>query len=74
MVLVGDGRPEQRHDAVAGVLVHHAFEAVYAVGQDLEEAVEDGVPGLGVDAPGQLHRALHVGEQHRDLLALALER
>ena len=73
VVLVGDGRAEERHDAVAGVLVDRALEAVDAVGQDLEEAVEDPVPLLGVDLLGQLHRALHVGEEHGDLLALALE-
>jgi hypothetical protein len=39
VVLVGDWRAEQRHDAVAGVLVHRPFEAVHAVGEDLEEAI-----------------------------------
>ena len=73
VVLVGDGRAEQRHDAVAGVLVHRAFEAVHAVGKDGEEAVEDRVPLFRIDLFGQLHRALHVGEQHGDLLALAFE-
>ncbi len=70
---MGDGRPEERHDAVAGVLVDRALEAVHAVRQDLEEAVEDPVPLLGVDLLGQLHRALDVGEEHRHLLALALQ-
>ena len=41
VVLVGDGRAEERHDPVAGVLVDRALEAVHAVGQDLEEAVQD---------------------------------
>ena len=41
VILVRDRRAEQRHDPVAGVLVHRALEAVHAVGQDLEEAVED---------------------------------
>jgi hypothetical protein len=74
MVLVRDGRPEQRHDAVARVLVDGALEAVHAVGQDREEAIEDPVPLLRVELAGQLHRPLHVGKQHRDLLALAFER
>ena len=74
MVLVRDRRAEERHDAVAGVLVDRALEAVHAVGEDLEEALEDRVPLLGVDLLGELHRALHVGEEHRHLLALALER
>ena len=39
-----------------------------------EEALHDRAPLLGVDLLGELHRALHVGEQHRHLLALALRR
>ena len=44
MVLVGDRRPEQGHDAVAGVLVNCSFEAMDTVSEDLEEAVEQRVP------------------------------
>ena len=43
MVLVGNGRAEQRHDTVAGVLVDRALEAVDALGENLEEAVQDAV-------------------------------
>src|SRR5437016_5363454 len=74
VVLVRDRRPEERHDAVAGVLVHRALEAVHALGQQLEEAVDDPVPLLGIELLGELHRALHVGEEHGHLLALAFER
>ncbi len=35
--------------------------------------VHDVVPLLGIDLPGEVHRALHVGEEHSDLLAFALE-
>ena len=73
MVLVRDRCAEERHDAVAGVLVHGALEAVHAVGEDVEEAVHDPVPRLGVDLLRQLHRAPHVGEEDGHLLALALE-
>jgi hypothetical protein len=73
VVLVRDRRAEERHDPVARVLVHRALEAVHAVGQDLEEALEDAVPGLGVELAGQLHRAREVGEEHGHLLALAFE-
>jgi hypothetical protein len=31
------------------------------------------VPFFGIDLLGEIHRALHVGEEHRDLLALTLE-
>ena len=73
VVLVRDRRAEQRHDAVAGVLVHRAFEAMHALGEDREEALEDLVPLFRIELLGQLHRALDVGEQHGDLLALAFE-
>ncbi len=74
MILVRDRRPEERHDAVTGELVDRPLEAVDAVGQELEEAVEHPMPFLGVHAFGELHRVHDVGEQHRDLLALTLER
>ena len=74
VVLVGKRRAEQRHDAVAGVLVDRPLEAMHALVQEVEESVQHPVPFLGAHALGQLHRVLDVGEQHRDLLALAFER
>ncbi len=74
VILVRDRRAEQRHDAVAGELVDEALEALDPVGEDLEKAVHDLRPLFRVELLGQLHRALHVGEQHGDLLALALKR
>jgi len=44
-----------------------------ALGKDLEEAIHDAVPVLGVELLGELHRPLHIGEEHGDLLALPLE-
>ena len=73
VVLVRDRGAEERHDAVPGVLVHRPLEAMHALGEDLEEAVHDPVPVLGVELLGELHRPLHVGEEDRHLLALALE-
>src|SRR5207247_9931379 len=73
VILVGDRRAEERHDPVAGVLVHGPLEAVHALGEELEEAVEDAVPLLGVELLGEVHRALHIGEEDRHLLALAFE-
>src|SRR5262249_6879643 len=72
VILVRDRRAEERHDAVAGELVHRPLEAVHARGEDGEEAIDDPVPVLGIELLGELHRALHVGEEHRHLLALAL--
>ena len=44
-----------------------------ALREDAEEAVEDAMPCLWIDLFGQIHRALHVGEQDRHLLPLAME-
>jgi len=74
VILVRDGSTEQRHDPVTGELVDGPLEAVDAVGQNLEEAIEDPMPRLGVHLLGKLHRTDHVGEQHGHLLALAFER
>jgi hypothetical protein len=40
IVLVRDRHPEERHDAVAGMLIHHPLEAAHARGVDLEETIE----------------------------------
>ena len=74
VVLVGDRGAEERHDAVAGVLVDGPLVAVDAVGEDPEQAIEQAMPFLGIDALGELHRAHDVGEEDGDQLALALER
>ena len=73
MVLVGHGRAEERHDPVAHDLVDGALVAVDGLHHPLEDRIEE-LPGLlGVAVGQQLHRALEVGEEDRDLLALAFE-
>src|SRR5262245_23465090 len=62
VILMRDGGPEQRHDAVAGELVDRPLEAMHLLGEDLEEAVENTMPFLGVDPLGEQHRVDHVGE------------
>ena len=74
MVLMGQRRAEQRHDPVAHHLVDGALVAVDGLHHPLEDGVEKLAGLLGVAVGEQLHRALQVGEEHRDLLALALER
>ena len=74
VILVGDRCPEERHDAVAGVLVDGSLVAVDAVSEDPEEAIEETMPFLGIDALGELHGLCDVGEEDGDRLALALER
>jgi hypothetical protein len=59
--------------ATVSVPLHRPLEAVHAVGEDLEEAVDDQVPLFWIDLLAELHRALHVGEEYGHLLPLALE-
>src|SRR5215470_10644382 len=74
MVLVGDGGAEERHDAVTRVLVDGPLVTVNAAREDPEQAIEETMPFLGVDALRELHRAHDVGEEDGDQLALAPER
>jgi hypothetical protein len=73
VVLVGDGRAEQRHDAVAHHLVDGPFVPVDRVHHPLEHRVEQLARLLRVAVGEQFHRALEVREQDRDLLALTFE-
>ena len=73
VVLMGQRRPKQRHDAIAHDLVHRALIAVHGRHHALQDRVEE-LPGLlGITVGQQLHRALEVGKQHGDLLALAFQ-
>ena len=73
VVLVGERRAEERHDPVAHDLVDGALVAVDGLHHPLEDRVEELARLLGVTVGEQLHRALEVGEEDRDLLALALQ-
>ena len=73
MILVGERRAEERHDPVAHHLVDGALVAVDGLHHALEHGVEELARLLGIAVGEQLHRALEVGEEHGDLLALALE-
>ena len=72
VVLVRDRRPEQRHDPVAHDLVDGALVAVDGLHHPLEDGVQKLPRLLGIAIGQQLHRALEVGEEDGDLLALAL--
>jgi hypothetical protein len=74
VVLVGQRRAEQRHDAVAHHLVHRALVPMNGLHHPLEDGIEDLARVLGVPLGEQLHGALEVGEEYGDLLALAFER
>ena len=73
MVLVRDRRAEQRHDAVAQDPVDRAFVAMHGVHHDAERRIQDAPRVLRIDVLDQRERAFDVGEQHRDLLALAFQ-
>ena len=47
---------------------------MHALGENVEEALQEAVPLLRIELLGELHRALHVGEQHGHLLTFAGER
>jgi hypothetical protein len=74
VLFVRDRRAEQRHDAVAHHLVDRALVVVHGFDHPLEHTVEQSARVLGVAVGEQLHRSLEVGEEHGDVLALALER
>ena len=69
--LMRQRRPKQCHDAVAHDLVHRALIAMHGGHEALQYRIEELPRFLGITVGQQLHRALQVGEQHCDLLALA---
>jgi hypothetical protein len=73
VILEGDGRAEEGHDAVAEELVHGAVIAVDDVGDEPQDAVHQCVQRLRVQALGEAGGIGHVGEEHGDLLALVLQ-
>ena len=73
MILVGDRGAEQGHDSIAHNPVHGALVAVDRLNHAFEHGVEELLRVLRVAISKQLHRTLDVGEQHGDLLPLALE-
>jgi len=46
-------------------LVDRSLVAVDAVREDAEEAIEEAMPFLGIEALGELHRARDIGEEDR---------
>ena len=74
MVLMRDRRAEQREDAVAGRLRDVAAIAMHRRHHQLQHRVDDRARLLGIEVAHQLGRALDVGEQRGDRLALAVER
>ena len=73
VILECERRSEQRHDAVAHDLVYRAFVPVHGLHHPLEHWIEDLSRVFRVAIDEQFHRALQVGEEDGDLLALAFE-
>jgi hypothetical protein len=48
VIFMRDRGTEQRHDAIATILIYRSLEAVNAFGKGLEEAIHDAVPLLWV--------------------------
>ena len=73
VVLVGQGRAEQRHDPVAQDLVDDTVVPVDRFHHQLEHRVQNLAGFFRVAVGDDLQRAPHVREEHRDVLALPLE-
>ena len=73
VVLVRDGGAEERHHAVAEELVDRSLVAVDGLQDDLEGLIHDRVDVFGIQALGHRRETGDVSEEHRDLLALALD-
>ena len=74
VVLVGERRAEECHDAVTHHLVHGALVVVDGFHHQLEDGVEYPLGLLGIAVGQQLHRGLQIGEEDGHLLALAFQR
>jgi len=74
VILVGERRAEQRHDAVAHHQVHGALVVMHRLHHAIEHRLKDRARLLGIALGDQFHRAFQVREQHRNLLALSFER
>ena len=73
MILVGDRRAEEGHDAVAHDPVDRPFVVVNGLDHPFEHGLEQLLRSLGVAVRKDLHRTLDIREQHGDLLAFTLE-
>ena len=74
MIFMRKRRTEERHDAVAHDLIDGSFVAMHSFHHVLDHRIKKFPRFLRIAVGEQLHRSFHVGEQYRDLLALAFER
>jgi hypothetical protein len=74
VIFMGERPAKQRHDTVAHHLVDRALIMMDRLHHTLDHGVEKLAGLLGISVGEQLHRALKVGEEIGDLLALASPR
>ncbi len=65
---MGNGRTEEGHNAIPHDLVDRVLVAVHGLDHPFQDRVQQWAGLLGVALGQQLHGALQVGKQHRDLL------
>ena len=73
MILKGEGRPEERHDPVTQDLVDRPLILVNRLHHPFKHGIEDLARLFGIAVGQKFHRALEVGEEDRDVFALAFE-
>ncbi len=73
VILMGDGRAEERHDSVPHHLGHRSLVSVDGLHHAGDRVLKQGACVFGVPVRQKLHGALEVPEEHRYLLSLALE-
>ena len=74
VVTVARRRAEERHQAIADVLVHRATKTAHAGSQPLKATVKDLADGLRLMPLTQARKAAHVGEQHRHQTDIVADR
>jgi hypothetical protein len=74
MILEGDGRAEDRHDAVAGEFVQGAAVPRDDLGRAVDQLRHDLAQPLRTDGRRDVHRVHDVGEKDRDLLVFRVRR
>src|SRR5438874_2220137 len=74
MVLMGNRRPEERHEAITQELIDSALIAMDSAQRQLKKMVQDGMHGLWPELLRQARVIRQVTEEHGDLLALPLQR
>ena len=72
VVLVGRGRAEERHQAIAPELIHFAAKTIDLRLENVEEAIHQLHPGFGAHLFKERRGAGEIGEDHRHDPPLAL--